>query len=236
MQSGIISNNTSSLTTKKLDSPSLRSNKYSLSILNKLASKDLEISQKFLFKLTEKIKSENQIEGFTKKSAIHQTLNQLIIEGLIILTEVKQIVKAAWFSAFKSRIGERSTEKSTHISSHIQGRRLVSPTNGTPSLSIKPPSGFLWKPIAESPPNGLVVLLPPPWTGSVIGVDVLDPISNQLLASGKEAGVGNGGRQHFRFSQKGQDFPNGAYVKIEFTDGTTKIITVANSSARFEVR
>jgi hypothetical protein len=93
--------------------------------------------------------------------------------------------------------------------------------------------GFLWKPQSESNGN-LVVLLPPNFTSSVNSLTLKDPKGSAVLESGKYAGIGNGGRLHFRFGKGGSNYPDGTIVEVKFTDGSTMKIPIKETSARVE--
>jgi hypothetical protein len=93
--------------------------------------------------------------------------------------------------------------------------------------------GFLWKPTSDK--NGdLVVLLPKKLTGKVQEVRVLSPDGKKTLGKGKYSGVGNGDREHFRFSKPGSAYPDGALVYIKLDDGTTRHVTIKDTSKRLE--
>lgn len=93
--------------------------------------------------------------------------------------------------------------------------------------------GFLWKPTSDK--NGdLVVLLPKRLTGKVQEVRVLSPDGKKSLAKGKYSGVGNGDREHFRFSKPGSGYPDGSIVYIKLEDGTTRHVKISDTSRRIE--
>jgi hypothetical protein len=93
--------------------------------------------------------------------------------------------------------------------------------------------GFLWKPVSDK--NGdLVVLLPKKLTGKVHEVRVLSPDGKTTLSTGKYSGVGNGNREHFRFSEPGSSYPDGSIVLIQLNDGTTRHIKIKETSKRVE--
>ncbi len=94
-------------------------------------------------------------------------------------------------------------------------------------------SGFLWKPVSDKDGN-LAVLLPARLTGRVKSVAILSPDGSRTLQSGKYAGNGNGGREHFRFSKPGGDFPDGSIVLIKLHDGSRKHMTIGDTAARMQ--
>ena len=102
-----------------------------------------------------------------------------------------------------------------------------------PGTSLNRNAGFLWKP--ESDKNQkLAILLPPNLAGKVAEVIVLSPDGKLTLQRGKYSGVGNGAREHYRFSKAGSEFPDGSIVVIKLKDGTTKHMVIKETSARLE--
>jgi hypothetical protein len=96
------------------------------------------------------------------------------------------------------------------------------------------PAGFLWKPVSDST-GKLAILLPPSFTGRVSGVSVLSP-EGRLIESGRDGGVGNGGREHFRFSRAGSEFPSGSIVAIRMLSGEVERIRIDRPGSRIEGR
>lgn len=94
------------------------------------------------------------------------------------------------------------------------------------------PAGFLWKPVSDSDGN-LAILLPPGMTGKVVAVRVLSP-DGQVLEEGRHGGVGNGGREHFRFKRPGGAFPPNCQVQILMKDGSQQTIPIPNPGVRNE--
>lgn len=95
----------------------------------------------------------------------------------------------------------------------------------------KPSDQFLWKP--ESEKDGkLVILTPSEMTGKVKSVRIVSPNGKKLLARGKNTGVGNGNREHFRFSKTGAEFPKGSRVEILLKDNTIHTIKIGNPDQR----
>ncbi len=102
-----------------------------------------------------------------------------------------------------------------------------------PGTSLNRNAGFLWKP--ESDKNQkLAILLPPNLAGKVAEVIVLSPDGKLTLQRGKYSGVGNGAREHYRFSKAGSEFPDGSIDVIKLKDGTTKHMVIKETSARLE--
>ena len=125
----------------------------------------------------------------------------------------------------------------------ISDPEITIPNPEVSALPIKKPieqgsaldrsAGFLWKP--ESDKNQkLAILLPPNLAGKVAEVIVLSPDGKRTLQRGKYSGVGNGAREHYRFSKAGSEFPDGSIVVIKLKNGTTKHMVIKETSARLE--
>ena len=93
---------------------------------------------------------------------------------------------------------------------------------------------FLWKPISDKD-GKLAILLPKRYTGQVKSVKILNAQGTKVLQKGHYSGVGNGDREHFRFSKSGGNFPDGAIVLITLKDGSTNHVTIKDTSARTTV-
>ena len=94
-------------------------------------------------------------------------------------------------------------------------------------------TGFLWKPESDKDKK-LAILLPPGLSGQVAEVVILSPDGKRTLQRGRYSGVGNGGREHYRFSKAGDKFPDGSIVVIKLKDGTSKHMVIKETSARLE--
>jgi hypothetical protein len=107
------------------------------------------------------------------------------------------------------------------------------PAKSTPAKNtINGRGQFLWKPTSDKD-GKLAVLLPPNYTGRVKSLQILTPQGDQVLATGKAAGTGNGDREHFRFDRSGGSFPDGSIVAVTLLDGTVRQVQIKESSARF---
>ena len=71
--------------------------------------------------------------------------------------------------------------------------------------------GFLWKPVADSG-GKLVVLLPARATGHT-AKDTALWHDNKRLEGGAWGGIGNGDREHYRYSKQGSAYPAGVEVR-----------------------
>jgi len=92
---------------------------------------------------------------------------------------------------------------------------------------------FLWKPVSDKD-GKLAILLPSRLTGKVKSVTILSADKTKILAKGKYSGVGNGDREHFRFSKAGSSYPDNAIVLITMKDGKTYNVKVKETSDRYE--
>ncbi len=94
---------------------------------------------------------------------------------------------------------------------------------------------FLWKPQSES--NGkLVVLLPSGLRGDIDSVGIYSNIpanKGSLIEEGNFSGDDhNGNRPHYRFSQAGGGYPDGAYLVAKLSDGTEQAYQINETSER----
>lgn len=135
--------------------------------------------------------------------------------------------------------------KIADMDKEIQGMEAKASPNAKPaSKSSKPaspkgpttvnkdaPVGFLWKPVSDSD-GKLAILLPPQFNGKVSGVTVTSPDGQS--ATGRNGGVGNGDRQHFRFNKPGSAFAPGTVVQIAMRDGQSQQIPIQNPAMRNE--
>jgi hypothetical protein len=95
-----------------------------------------------------------------------------------------------------------------------------------------PVDKFLFKPVSDTTSN-LVVLTPSSKTGSVSSV-LLKDAAGALLEQGSFSGVGNGNREHFRFSKPGASYPANLQIETLFKDGTSENISISDPSQRLE--
>ena len=106
--------------------------------------------------------------------------------------------------------------------------------NGVPiGTPMQYTSGFLWKPVSDKD-NRLAVLLPARLTGRVAAVAVISPDGKRTLQSAKYSGVGNGDREHYRFTKPGGQFPDGSILLVKMKDGTRHHVVIRETSARVE--
>lgn len=92
--------------------------------------------------------------------------------------------------------------------------------------------GFLFKPVSDSD-GKLAVLLPSTFAGMAQSMRLLTPTGEEI-ETGRYGGNGNGNREHFRFSQPGQNYPAGVIVEATLTTGETVRYTISNPSQRTE--
>ncbi len=91
---------------------------------------------------------------------------------------------------------------------------------------------FLFKPISDSD-GRLAILLPPKLAGLVSGVKLIGP-GGKDLESGRYAGNGNGGRDHYRFNQPGGNYPDGLTVEVALKTGQLVRYLIRETSQRTE--
>jgi hypothetical protein len=127
-----------------------------------------------------------------------------------------------------SKTTQGSTTKGTKRTRAAKGTKRRKSSKS----SINGRGQFLWKPKSEKD-GKLAVLLPKQYTGKVASVEVFSPDGQQKLAQGKASGVGNGDREHFRFSSSGDAFPDGSVVVVTLKDGSTCQVEIKNTAARF---
>lgn len=92
--------------------------------------------------------------------------------------------------------------------------------------------GFLFKPISDTQ-GKLVVLLPKEFTGKISKV-VLRDMTGKELESGQSGGVGNNGREHFRYNKPGGSYPPNIFVEVQLTGGGVKTYSIADPSKRYD--
>jgi hypothetical protein len=92
--------------------------------------------------------------------------------------------------------------------------------------------GFLFKPESESNGN-LVVLLPAEFTGSITDLILKDAEGNEI-ERGTLSGVTNGGRDTFRFTKPGGDYPENLTVEMKLDSGGTVTYSIPDPSERVD--
>lgn len=209
---------------------------YTAVILSELKQRSPELAGRFLEHFQSSLLITKQSNREAIKPAAHQALNKLIVEGSISAADAKKITREAWKTVYKEPSLEKRNLR-TATSTSVATAALGSESSGPIKTSVAAaPAGFLWKPIADSSPHGLAILLPPGWTGMISELQILDPQSEQILAKGRDGGVGNGGRQHFRFDNQGSYFPDGCIVRVLMQDGSVRDIVISDTASRIEGR
>lgn len=140
----------------------------------------------------------------------------------------------AQFRAHEAKISaQKWREKRANGSSLPPPEARIPSAEGTVTFAAVPP-GFLWKPQSESD-GKLVILLPSSMNATTVhSLSVIDPKNGSVIEAGRFAGIGNGARLHFRFSKSGASYPDGSMVLVNFSDGSSARISVADSSKRIE--
>jgi len=93
-------------------------------------------------------------------------------------------------------------------------------------------SGFLFKPVSDSD-GKLAVLLPPNLAGLVQSVSLVGA-NGEVIESGRYAGNGNGGRDHYRFTKPGGQYSDGLSVMATLTNGQLVKYIINETSQRTE--
>jgi hypothetical protein len=127
------------------------------------------------------------------------------------------------FDSGSEKAATRSLDEPSH-SAALGG------TGATGSESAS--GGFLFKPNSESD-GKLVVLLPPRLAGLVKGVALVGP-NGEIIETARYTGNGNGGRDHYRFSRAGGQYPDGLTVQATLATGELVRYVIRETSARTE--
>ena len=94
------------------------------------------------------------------------------------------------------------------------------------------PRGFLFKPVSDTQ-GSLVILLPSSMNSKVDEV-VLKDSSGKVIESGKFSGIGNGDRQHYRYTRPGSEYPSNLVVEVRLKGGGVETITIPDPALRYE--
>ena len=120
-------------------------------------------------------------------------------------------------------------------------RSLDEPSNAAASSFMVPgtadhsevgTSGFLFKPVSDSD-GKLAVLLPPNLAGLVQSVSLVGA-NGEVIESGRYGGNGNGGRDHYRFTRPGGQYPDGLTVMATLANGQLVKYIINETSQRTE--
>ncbi len=158
-------------------------------------------------------------------------LEEMILDLSRALSEVLKLVNSL---GEDDVIANLSQAQKRDLAGKMGGIKAGASSRGKVVGGYAGPAGFLWKPVSDST-GKLAILLPSELTGKVKGVSVLGPDS-RLIESGSNGGVGNGGREHFRFSRPGGSYPPGSIVAITLNDGRVQHIKIDRPGVRIEGR
>ncbi len=103
---------------------------------------------------------------------------------------------------------------------------------GRQAIPMDGPNGFLFKPVSDSD-GKLAVLLPERMTGRAESVVIKDATGN-VLDRGRFTGVGNGDREHLRFSKPGERYGQNVIVEITLKDGRKVQYQIPDPSKRHD--
>ena len=172
--------------------------------------------------------------GVSRSSGIeqYQQRNSLYECGELSLTAVsEEMLKsqrgASTASGAKASKIDSSAAMMTKETGSLQ--QAGTPDSGNSAIYQR---GFLFKPVSDST-GKVAILMPPSLTGKVQSVSIY---SNNRVENGNYGGVGNGFREHFRFSEPGSKYPPNSQVRVTLYDGTTHNVTIPNPLLRYEVK
>lgn len=146
----------------------------------------------------------------------------------IAVAELEQALLAARVMIEKFDDGSE-TASIRSVDEPSTGKAMV---KGSSSPGGHGSDSFLWKPVSTSD-GKLIVLLPAKLTGLATGVKLYDP-AGALLATGRFTSNGNGGRNHYRFSKPGAEFPDGVKVEVSLSTGEKIRYSIRDSAERTE--
>ncbi|GEM_PF-6465659 len=186
--------------------------------------KDGEITKKEFTELKQFALGKAQLDG---RKAELSTTKQELGDGSTgsVIDTFRNNSEATMRQVRRHRWLQDKWEKETGITSQIKTPKEKS------THSLEGSGEFLWKPVSESD-GKLVVLIPSALTGMVAGVSIQTE-NGKVIDEGRFKGVGNGGREHFRFSNAGGSYPDGVVVVIKLNDGSEKRIVIKETSDRF---
>lgn len=150
--------------------------------------------------------------------------------------EAKMAALTASASAYTKRnLGEGSTRSALDVggtSFADLAAQAVLGSGTTAGSPVDGANGFLFKPISDTQ-GKLVILTPEELTGKVTGVILKDSAGN-VLEKGTSGGVGNGGREHFRYSKPGPQYPSNLVVEVQLAGGGSKTYSIPDPSKRYD--
>jgi hypothetical protein len=158
------------------------------------------------------------------------------VESVVGSLEAKMAALTAAASAYTKRnLGEGSTRSALDIDGTSFADLATQAVLGSGTTSSSPvdgANGFLFKPISDTQ-GKLVILTPEELTGRVTGV-ILKDSSGNVLEKGSSGGVGNGGREHFRYTKPGSQYPSNLVVEVQLAGGGSKTYSIPDPSKRYD--
>lgn len=148
-----------------------------------------------------------------------------------MLSTFQQMISSSQNAATQSEQPSSATPTAGNGGEAVQGAPSSAPSS-SPTATGATNQHFLWKPVAEKDGN-LVVLVPANLKGKVKSVSVMSPDNKKVLAKGKYSSVGNGGREHYRFTKPGASYPADSILRIALKDGSKQEIKIAEPGKRF---
>jgi len=127
---------------------------------------------------------------------------------------------------------DAGTEKVTARSLDEPSNAAAVGASGSHSSEAVSGTGFLFKPVSDSD-GRLAVLMPPRLAGLVQSVSLVGP-NGEVIETGRYAGNGNGGRDHYRFTRAGGQYADGIIVQATLATGELVRYTIRETSQRTE--
>lgn len=94
-------------------------------------------------------------------------------------------------------------------------------------------NGYIWKPIGENSKR-LVIVMPFAYTGRLLTNSAALWQNGSQIESANYTGVGNGGREHYRFGRAGNWYSSGTQLRITDKAGVQWSWTVEKTGSRNE--
>lgn len=157
----------------------------------------------------------------------------------VAIAQMESALSAAKLMVDKLTSGEataevRDLEESTGggTTSAVSDDLNLLGTGGSESQALDGAEGFLFKPESDSD-GKLAILMPASLAGDIVKVLLKDSEGNKI-EEGRYGGNGNGGRDHYRYSKPGGDYPDNLVVEAVLKNGSSKTWTIASPSQRYD--
>lgn len=175
-----------------------------------------------------------QIDSIIRKfSTSSQSSEECIAK--ILSNVIKQFIQLTEKIFDKLTQALESSESAKTVNTVSTEKRNSQPTNRSntaSTTSIGNSGQFLWKPKSDKD-GKLAILIPANLSHNIKSVAILDPKNKKNIETGKDGGIGNGERAHFRFKKAGGNYPDNAIVEITYNNGNKKRIKIPETSSRY---